>query len=99
MARRRKFENSQALVKSEKKVISLKTDDSSSALIPLPLKTPNAQSGTGSVPAKKVKRLISEDQVDAISLSVDDTLVSKVIYCNQLELSHFFLNLVLFIYR
>ena len=84
LARRRKFESSQTLVKPEKKVISLKTDSSSSAPIPLPLETSNTQTdkvggNTGLVPAKKVKRLISEDQGDAISLSVDDTLVNKVI--------------------
>ncbi len=81
------------MVKPEKKVISLKSDSSSSAPIPLPLETAKAKSenvggGTGSIPAKKVKRLISEDQGDAISLSVDDTLVRShlpgtVVACSQ----------------
>ena len=59
-------------------MISLKSND------PLPEIPPPSQPETktassenmGSVPAKKVNRLISEDNADAISLSVDDTLVS-----------------------
>ena len=71
LARRRKFESSQA-VKSEKKVISLKSSSDSQPEVP-PLET--APENEGSVPAKKVRRLTSEDLGDAISLSVDDTLV------------------------
>ena len=77
-------------------MISLKSSgDSSAEPILLPLETAASDNSAGStdaaaavvaVPAKKVKRLISDDLGDAISLSVDDTLVKNAPRHNIIKL-------------
>ena len=71
LARRRKFESSQA-VKAENKVISLKCVKPSSD-------EPSVEEAKVSkIGAKKTNRQVSDEFGDAISLSVDDTLVRLV---------------------